>query len=542
MGKDNRSTRRAAQNQQAKVRQLADMEHKAELTAAAAADLRAKLAEDGVPLDAPEAAPAGAPDSDKKDIWVESYVPYRPYGGVTTLKDALAAMDAEARAWAVQKAAWLFQDITGNILADENVTDKGKAIAAAAKEFQALLDDPEPLMKAKADDKTPPPDPQADTTPDPNAPAAKPPVPGVPMQPGGAISPQAFLGYLALLGAGAKEAPAGAMVVFKESADSYRWFGWVTNKWRDRDTAKHPKGEIITDAAHKEFVAFLDANPGQAPEHWTWHTPGSARKSRADWWDYVDGFLVMSGPHTPDEAKGFEADAGPIGMSHGFRVFARNAADGLIEKYRTFEVSDLPLDVAANPFTAFDSIRKELDAMPFSKEKRAYLVTRLGEERVAQLESNTGDMAKALEALGVESKETEAPAAPPPPASPAQPDQIGPADEVMAKAFEQLAGLLNVDELKAGILGLKAQADLVPTLQTELETLKAQVADMKKSDDEKVAETLRPRLKPIDWGFQASTAKSTELTADEKAKLGENKPTRTGAKGTGWVQEAMGVS
>ncbi|KKM69254.1 hypothetical protein LCGC14_1452720, partial [marine sediment metagenome] len=43
-------------------------------------------------------------------------------------------------------------------------------------------------------------------------------------------------------------------IIEKDLQGNYRWFGWVSNKWRDRDTDAHPNGEILAEAAHKEFV------------------------------------------------------------------------------------------------------------------------------------------------------------------------------------------------------------------------------------------------------------------------------------------------
>ena len=78
-----------------------------------------------------------------------------PYGGALTMADALASMDASEKAEAITYAANLFQVVTGNILASDEVADKGAAIAAATKELQALLADPTPLMKESADAEKP---------------------------------------------------------------------------------------------------------------------------------------------------------------------------------------------------------------------------------------------------------------------------------------------------------------------------------------------------------------------------------------------------
>lgn len=208
-----------------------------------------------------------------------------------------------------------------------------------------------------------------------------------------------------------------ALTVFKEG-DGWRWLGVVSNAYRDLD------GENITSAAHREYVAHLDANPGEAPELWSWHTPGTARKARADWWDYTDnGFLWMSGPLTEAEAKQMQTGE-PLGMSHGFKA-VKQGND--IVYYRTFEVSELPITAAANPWTKIQTLQTEEKQMGFTPEKRAFLETRFGADRVKELEDAEGAQAKALTAAGVTFKAADEMAAedkPPEPEAKQEPPEI----------------------------------------------------------------------------------------------------------------------
>lgn len=301
------------------------------------------------------------------------------------------------------------------------------------------------------------------------------------------------------------------MKVLKQIDGSYRWLGWASNKFRDRDTAKHPQGEIITEAAHKEFIAYLDANPDKAPEWWTWHTP--VRKSRADWWDYADGYLLMSGPASEEDAKGYPDTDEVIAMSHGFHALRRDSAKGLIQSYRSFEVSDLPPDAAANPYTSFEMVRKELTML--TKEKREYLVKRLGEERVAAIEGDTEKMSKELEAAGVEWKETQA-----------LPIVAAPADT--EQAIAALKELFNVDGLNTVLTQLQESNK---AMATKLDAQAAELQALKKSQDEKVAEAIAPKVKPIKWGYQASAAKENIVEA--------NDPLASAAP-ENWISQAFG--
>lgn len=505
--------RRAADRQRAAKRRAADLEHKAALTAQAAADAKARLEDEAGEAPEPETSPApeekaaGAPTGTGGEKWMDEA--WHPYGGATTLSDALAIIDAQDRAQAIRDAAWLFQDVTSNILGNAAITDKGAAIAVAAGELQALLNDPAPLMKDLAATPIEPPAP---------APGAEP-------------------------AAAGKAAPApltrpGTFQVFKGLDGTYYALGRMTNKWRDVDYAKHPKGEILTDAAHKEFMAFLDTHPDQAPELWTWHTPGTARKARAEWWAYADGFVSLLWPLDEAEAKQFAPDE-TLAMSHGFYALAREPQDGLITQYRTFEGSELPPDWVANPWTSLEML-KEAKAMAFTQQQRAHLVKRFGEEKVAAIEADSANLAKALDALGIESKSA-APAAAAA-AGPGSPAQEPAAASDPEAAFEAVKALLNVDELRAYLGALKSQADQVPALVKQVADLTEKVAELAKSDDEKLAAKIAPKIQPISWGYQASADEKSVLSAEEQAAFEKKKPSARGDKGTSWVSEAFGVS
>ena len=492
-------------------------------------------------------------------------MPYMAYGGATTFADAFAAMEAEEAARKMHEHTYLFQEIVSNILGSEAIMDKAGAIAAAAEELKAIMamsDSGDGMLKAGDRVKV----------------KGKPHMPG---QSTGVIKEVEGTAYAILFdgetevhkwytakelelleGDGMKSTDAEPVevgsdndksilsqlgdwlkakmnpdkpavkeskreslpfFVYKDSEGHSHWFGVVSNKFRDRDTRRHAVGEIITEAAHKEYVAYLDLNPAQAPELWTWHTPGTARKSRADWWDYTgDGFLVMSGPLTDDEAKAFEANE-LLGMSHGFYPLERDEKQGLILKYRTFEVSELPPQFVANEWTDFAAIRKEL-TMAFNPDKRAALVKRFGEAKVAEREGKTGEMAKALEAIGAEWKDTQPPVTEPPPA-----DKTG-----NSETLEHVLAALNLPELQKGIAAISEQAALVPKLQAQLKTLEDKIAALNKSDDEKIAEKLAPKVKPFDWGFRASADPSTAINKD--APTTEDVALKNTAPSDSWVK------
>lgn len=71
------------------------------------------------------------------DDYAYSYVPW----GVTTLKDALAAKDAQESAQEIQELGQTYHQIVNNILGSSDVKDKAKAITSLADEFATELKD-----------------------------------------------------------------------------------------------------------------------------------------------------------------------------------------------------------------------------------------------------------------------------------------------------------------------------------------------------------------------------------------------------------------
>ena len=197
-------------------------------------------------------------------------------------------------------------------------------------------------------------------------------------------------------------------ISLRKNGETWNLLGRFTNPYRDVDFHSNPLngGDIVTDESHKEFETWLDKHPHHALELWSYHQFGTARKSRASWWAYTGTAFYANWPLTEEEAKGISSWAlnNDPGMSFGFYVFKSNWDEGLIEKYRAFEASILPLSRAANPWTTFIVTSKENNNM-FSEEKRKGLVVIHGEAFVADLEKDDGRLKEALDMAGVERKE-----------------------------------------------------------------------------------------------------------------------------------------
>ena len=263
----------------------------------------------------------------------------------------------------------------------------------------------------------------------------------------------------ALAGGSLQRAVTGeGIAVIKQADGRYRWFARYSNSWQDRD------GEIITEAAHKEYIGWA-YDTGTFPELWMWHTPGT-RVGEADWLEFSDGFAHASGTIDNGKESVVEKVASQdAGVSHGFLSLQ---AGKYIQRYRSYEVSVLPREYAAVATTGFNLLTAKEGDMAFTGERRAFLVNALGEEMVKGLEQNTEQTAEQLKQLGVEYKSSE--------------EKKEAASEAQTEGF-------------------KALAEQVATLTATVGQLAGVVAEQKKSldqvsksDDEKVEDAFLARV------------------------------------------------
>lgn len=298
--------------------------------------------------------------------------------------------------------------------------------------------------------------------------------------------------------------------VVKAIDGSYRWLGWVSNKFMDRE------GEILTEKAHLDYIAWLDQNPQAAPELWTYHIPGTAREKRTDFWGYVNGFLVLGGPLTEKEAKVFESVDIDFAMSHGFYVLSKDK--NLIEQYRTFEATVLPREAAANLWTEFNV--KELLNMALTDKQRELAEQLHGTDFVAALESDTKERAKLLQEAGVQNKQAD---------DTDEVEEVSNTGELDMKAFangivEEVVKQLNPTGLQEA---LKSVHDLTQQNVTAIENITKRLEALEISDDAKLAKELTPKV-GFDWqsGFLASKSDKTVLKDNNESdqKLKEAQP------------------
>jgi hypothetical protein len=268
----------------------------------------------------------------------------------------------------------------------------------------------------------------------------------------------------------------------KGTDDQYHLVGKFSNRWRDWDFHSDPLngGEIVSKSSHREFERWLDKNPQHSPELWTWHTWGTARKSRAVWWAFTDNSFYADWPLTEEEYNAIAewSKEENLGMSFGFYVFDYDGGNGVINKYRMFEASVLPVASAANRWTSISLIAppdtaKEVSketSMAINKKKYAALVKLHGQEYADKLVADDEALAKALDEAGVDTKEDSAAAIEEVAAveEPSEETAAPPTheEEVAAREVEVLEALRRLQE----VLGKDMQ-----TIVTRMESLEARV-------------------------------------------------------------------
>lgn len=568
-------------------------------------------------LVAPAAAAAAEPAAEEKmDAMPVAVVemPYQPYGGAVTWDQLDEFMDGQDEAHAIRKTTYQFQDLVDNIMSDDTIENKGERVAAVAEEFDRRLQ----MERAKEAAEAEPQGIAATLRSWINAGKAALSTGTINDLPdsafafiesggtkdaGGKTTPRSLRHYpihdaahvrnalarasqqiarggkgaaiakkaLAKIKAAAARMKIGTagkeisgFTIEKDRAGNYRWIGWASGHWRDQDYGRHEKGELIPSEAHQRFIKWLDAKPGlRAPQLWAWHTPGTATKHAADWWDYADGFLVLSGPLTKAEGERLAklAKKVSLAMSHGFLGWNIDAESGVIGDYRSYEVSYLPRQKAAAVWTAFETIRKEAAAM-LNPDKRAFLVAAIGEDRVRDLEAETKGAARTLDAV-LESKEADEPEEPaagegapaaeggddgtPVEEPAAEPEAMKALAKMIGDQIEAQVGVTKLNGFLTTIAGQVASIEKTVTAQA------GEIARLKATDDEKVASALRPPAAavvgkaegdlPI-WLRAASASDDNVLPADAEGKphpLSKGPSKDAAPAETAWARQTFGA-
>lgn len=343
----------------------------------------------------------------------------------------------------------------------------------------------------------------------------------------------------------AKEGDVSSIIIEKDAKGDFRWVGWVSNNFIDW------QGDIISKEAHQEYVDFLDQHPEAAPQFMTWHTPGTERKNPVDYWNFEKGFLIMSGKLEKAEAAAlFKAKAvTDLGMSLQGLGLRESDDPRVVTKYRLVEVSDLPLEDAANPFTDFSVIVKEVDM-----DKKKYLAALLGSDEKAEVfMAKTGMKQEALETAGVEQKakdptddeitaavkavagddvevvveevseDEEAPKAVAKSKAPTKTPALDPA------LLDQISKAFGMEDLSAFVAEAREAIEKVPMLE-------GVIKEMREGDDTRLAEKISPPAAKFAWMGKNRASDS------EDTKVGEDDELANSAPEVPWLNEVTGTT
>lgn len=292
-------------------------------------------------------------------------------------------------------------------------------------------------------------------------------------------------------GIGQMKKEIGGLWVEKDAKGDWRWLGWPSNKWKDRE------GEILRESAHEEYAEWVNKDiANRAPAFASWHVPGSAREYPVDYVGYIDGFLVMSGKLTDGEAQGLlelqkETD---LGLSLGGIYWKDVDENNVANHYICHEVSDLPLEKAAALSTEFMILKKEanMDKQEYIKKLAAFLP----EDRQKAFLEKTQLKKEALEEAQVESKEVSG-------------------DFNYEQVKEQLLKEVDVDGLSEFVKATQEELQKIPILEAAIESLQSANAELQKDSDEKLAEKIAPPAK-FPWSQRASQSDETVLKKEDK--------------------------
>jgi hypothetical protein len=363
------------------------------------------------------------------------------------------------------------------------------------------------------------------------------------------------------------------VLITKDVQGSWWFLGIYSNRFKDLDE------EILSEESHKEYIQWLK-DTGFKPVITAYHLPrakdagfwakvfDALESDPVSLQRVVDGFykpmafakverVIYANSFTFVLAKflpGKEDIAVKLskmknlGMSHGF--INKESNGNIFNKYRTFEMSILRSVRAANPFTLSGVLSQrgnDMDVKDNQKaltpEDRSALVDLFGEEVIGKIESRTEKAEEVLTRL-IEYKlvgDVEKAKKPMTPAQDDAEDAADGGDDESAEGEKPVKPKKNKEDESVEGLTLDIVAKALTDSFTSLEPVLAEmqqkieaaekriveltkqlndnaetVKEIKKSDDQKIAETWLPHFN-FRAGYSAAEAKDN-LVEDDKEK------------------------
>jgi len=345
-----------------------------------------------------------------------------------------------------------------------------------------------------------------------------------------------------------------SFTIYKTADGTYHWLAIFSNKYRDNDNPP----EILSESAHLDFANAVKSGEWPLPELWLWHLPGSKwGTTELVAYDKTGGFSLAAG--RVDKGKEAIAEAlnslppEEVGVSHGMptKEIQRDESDpSVIVRYRSQEISPLPLAAAANKLTSFQGVTlmelqpKEAEEKLqgwFGKEVWDKIVNlvdvkskaaadaglefkEVEEEVPAEVESTDSEEKEIEEvALAEENKETTE--------AEETPNEPGESEDKEVDSYpkEELKEVLVylADQLKSQAEMIQAQAARITELETEQSALK----ELAKSEEERIAKqaawTTRAAVPSLREMIEGRVIGKEDVRVDGRTKEAQDRPQET---------------
>ena len=278
----------------------------------------------------------------------------------------------------------------------------------------------------------------------------------------------------------------GAFTAVKQADGRYRWVAVYSDTNWDREK------ERFTEDAHRDYVDWVDQTKN-FPDLRLWHLPGTTIGQT----DMIDmdshGYMVATG--LIDIGKEYVVEnlrksSKVLGISHGFYI--KSLINGEYSKgYRTYEISVLPWEKAANENTGFFAGEETPMLTP---EKKAFIATTLGDTFATKLEATLAEASSKAKEKGVSFKEL-------------MEAVYDSAPEVKseAPATTPVDTAAIVDQLKAYFEPKFAE------VSTTLKSYDEKLSKLEESDDDKISKAMSQKK-----GFNPTEDLSTQSNGNDK--------------------------
>jgi len=286
------------------------------------------------------------------------------------------------------------------------------------------------------------------------------------------------------------------MIIQKDAQGDWRWVGWPSNNFID-----HSK-DILIEKAHQRYVDWWHKNKDGLgfPVFTSMHAPGTARKNPVDFVGYDNGFLVMSGKLTELEAARLlkaqqDYDIGMSITGYGMRD---KADPRQIVNYIIYEVTDLPVEMADNPFTDLAVVK---EAQMKKEEQLAYLAGIMGSEELAKeaLEAKTAIKQAELQEQGIEQKQAKV--------EEEEPETVEKQAPEIEALVEKIGKEFDIEGLNEFVKGAQESLEKVELLEKMVKLQQETIKKLGAETDEQLAEMIQPKVGPK---FSWSKARASE--------------------------------